>query len=363
MRASLLLFCLFLSSLIGAQQPVPMRPIYGSGYPPERPVIARAIFQTEMPVSVLPGQTFECTFVVRNIGDQTWDSRWRLAYIGNGDFGVVGIPVTGTVAPGAKALFHAKLTAPTRLGTCYLTFCLMDPKGNKYNNPTELTYVVVTEDAAQFVSQKVPEKVQAGSEFYVQHTFRNTGRTTWTSEEDFNLREPNSTLRHYFPGHPAIKPGETVTITSKLKAPLSLGPFPVRLLLAHLGFFFGDMSPITMVTAVPGPDLALFLKQAVTSPGKSSPEGFHVTGNTVALEVTMKNAGRQTWGADYVLVARDDHDRTIVSLPSPEVKPGEEHVFTAAFPSKFTGHLYVRFTMEHKGVAISEDSPWLHLYR
>ena len=288
-----------------------------------------------------PGQTFPFTAVVRNLGQSPWGPGYGLKFLGSGDWGVKVIPVTGTVAPGEKTQFTATLKAPHYLGDRTLAFALVDPAGHLFMETTPYTSIHISEDDAQFLSQRVPKTVIAGSEFYVQHAFKNTGATTWTTEADYHVRTEFG-LRHHFPGHPSVKPGDQVTVTGKDRAPFKLGPFPLTGQMSHSNYFFGAKSPTVMVTALPGPDLAQFVKQVVTPS---------------TVEVTMVNVGTQAWGEGYALASVGYDMRHIEPIACGIVAPGQQHTFSVAYKHPRASDYHLRFQMQHNGKPISDPTP------
>jgi hypothetical protein len=86
---------------------------------------------------------------------------------------------------------------------------------------------------ALFISQDLPESVEAGQEYDITVTFKNTGNTTWTTDAyKLGTQKPldnalwTGTSRIELPGN--INPGEEVTFNISIKAPLDTGYYAIQ---------------------------------------------------------------------------------------------------------------------------------------
>ena len=120
---------------------------------------------------------------MKNQGTNTWDSTYALGSRnpdGNTNWGVASLPVIGTIATGAGSVFTNTFTAPATPGTYHFTW-RMNKGGIFFGDQTPDIAVVVSADAAQFMSDTTPLTINAGTDFYIQNTMVNTGTSTWTT--------------------------------------------------------------------------------------------------------------------------------------------------------------------------------------
>ena len=107
-----------------------------------------------------------------------------------------------------------------------------------------------SQNNAQFVSQSVPTTVEAGEIFDISISFKNTGTTTWSNEDNYFLGSQNpqdnsiwgpGTGRFSLPFN--IHPEQTVTINTTLTAPSTPGVYNLqRQMLQEWVGWFGDFS-------------------------------------------------------------------------------------------------------------------------
>lgn len=116
---------------------------------------------------------------------------------------------------------------------------------------------------AQFISMSVPAQMYVGQPYQVSVTMRNTGVTTWTSEQAHRLgsQAPQDTLRWGL-GRVAltspVTPGAQVTFTFTVTAPSTAGTYSFQWrMLQELVEWFGDTTTlrrISVVTTTPPDD-------------------------------------------------------------------------------------------------------------
>src|SRR4029079_8633628 len=108
-----------------------------------------------------------------------WDATYSLVPTGNNNFGITGI-TSGSVAPGANGTFTATFTAPASPGT-YTFRWRTKHNTTLFGQSTPLISIVVSNDAAQYISRTGATTVNAGADFYIQNTMKNTGTTSWST--------------------------------------------------------------------------------------------------------------------------------------------------------------------------------------
>lgn len=121
----------------------------------------------------------------------------------------------------------------------------------------DLTFAPRPGNHARFVSQAVPERVEAGRPFRASFTYRNIGTTAWSAATFHRLgaQAPMDngrwgTGRIDVPGR--VQPSATVTIDATLTAPAELGPQPMQWGLVQDGAeWFGPYTDLISVEVVP----------------------------------------------------------------------------------------------------------------
>ncbi len=80
-----------------------------------------------------PGEAFEKTWQLRNIGTCPWTTNYSLIFAGGDDMGAsLSVPLESAVVPGQTVEITAPLTAPETLGTYRSDFLLADAAGNPF---------------------------------------------------------------------------------------------------------------------------------------------------------------------------------------------------------------------------------------
>ncbi|MBX3272207.1 MAG: hypothetical protein KF729_18225, partial [Sandaracinaceae bacterium] len=121
----------------------------------------------------------------------------------------------------------------------------------------DLTFAPRPGNAAGFVDQWVPERVEAGASFVAHLTMRNLGTTAWSPDTQHRLgaQAPMDNAR-WGTGRVdlprRVQPGETITIVASLTAPTELGEHAMQWRMVHEGAeWFGDETALATVTVVP----------------------------------------------------------------------------------------------------------------
>ncbi|MEA2551899.1 MAG: hypothetical protein QOJ65_75 [Fimbriimonadaceae bacterium] len=316
---------------------------------------ARFVGQTKTPISMGPGYVFSTTFTMQNLGTATWDSTYSLMPTGSNNFGVAGI-ASGSVLPNANGTFTAGFTAPTTPGT-YTFQWRMQHGAAKFGQPSTSLSIVVSADAAQYVSRTGALAVNAGEDFAVKYKMLNTGTSAWSSASGFYLRRvtPTDDLtwgvnRGDLPTSGTYGQGVSFTFTMGCTAPITPGTYAMQWQMSHGATLFGEKSPLISITVTQGADNAQF----VTQTGIPSTV---VHGATFTATVTMKNLGTATWDATYSLAPLYDV-WGVASSPSGAVGPNATQAFTATFTAPSTpGTYHFRWRMQHGATKFGQSSP------
>lgn len=200
-----------------------------------------------------------------------------------------------------------------------------------------------TGNSAAFVSQYVPQQMQAGHRYAASLTFRNTGTTTWSPPSYYRIGtqnpQDNATWGLTRVNLPiTTPPGSEVTFNFTITAPSTPGnySFQWRMLREYIEWF-GEAAPNVPVTVVnastPGANAGECVLMSV--PQKMEP------GQSYPVSVTYRNTGTNTWSPPsyYRLGTQNPQDNatwglTRVLLPY-VTPPGSEVTFnfTVTAPS------------------------------
>ncbi len=180
----------------------------------------------------LTGTTFTKSWTLRNTGDTTWDSSYKLAYVSGPLSDQADIPLEGTVAPNATYTFTKEMTAPDSSGNKREDWRLVAPDGSTIkvgssNTIYTIIYVTLTADAAAFVSETVPDGTQfvAGTPFVKQWTIRNKGISTWHPGYELRFHSGGDLSDHQsIPVTSSVPPNANFTFAKAMTAPAAAGP-------------------------------------------------------------------------------------------------------------------------------------------
>jgi plastocyanin/uncharacterized protein affecting Mg2+/Co2+ transport len=302
---------------------------------------------------------------MQNIGTQTWTAgnKVRLGAINPYDNTTWGLnradmPANATIAPGSIVTFNFTVIAPASAGTYNFQWQMLQEGIAWFGDQTPNVPVVVDVNAAAYVSQSVPTKMIAGLRYNASVTMRNTGTTTWTEDELYRLAAQNpqdnanwGENREFLPSGAAVAPGDTVTFSFRVEAPLTAGTYNFQWQMSEdLVQTFGQQSPnVAIVVDSLG---SQFISQSVPSAMTSA--------TTYPISVTMKNVGTTTWtSGSYALGSQNLQDNTTwgtnrINLPAgTSVAPGASYTFNfnVTAPSTATGTYNFEWRMINTGVA------------
>jgi hypothetical protein len=310
--------------------------------------------ETAVPTSIGPSVTFGVTFTMNNVGSATWDNTYSLLPTGSNNFGITGI-TSASVAPGNPGTFIATFTAPATPGT-YTFRWRMAHVTTKFGQSTPLITIVVSADAATYVSRTGPLTVNAGQDFYIQNLMKNTGTTSWSTATGYSMmtvypanNDATWTATRAYLASGTIAPGATGTFTGSCTAPILPGTgYKMQWQMDKNGVPFGEKSPLLNVIVVQGPDDAQFVSQI------GIPTSI-VHGTTFTPTITMKNLGTATWGAGYTLNSIGSNTFGIPSINAVSTIQGANDAFSATFTAPATPGTYTfQIRMAHSGVKFGQ---------
>ena len=240
-----------------------------------------------------------------------------------------------TVSPGQSGNIIVHAVAPANPGIHNLTARIMS--GNKtISAPYKLRTVTIEtrENYVNFISQVIPENMQAGNRYHVLMQYKNAGRHVWTNGDNYRIELFGKNAKHWqadnisLPKNNIVPPGEIATFRFDLTAPKNPGKYELQMRLKKgKQTFFGEPSPIVMVNVSKGTQEldAEFLHQAIPGMQQSS-EYFTIfqSGKVYPVTLTFKNRGTQPWlPGVYQLVALHDKSEVLWSVGQIELKTNE----------------------------------------
>lgn len=240
-----------------------------------------------------------------------------------------------TISPGQSGSIVVHAKAPANPGIHNLTARIIS--GNKTISALyELRPVTVEtrENYVNFISQVIPENMQAGNRYRVLLQYKNAGRHVWTNNDNYRIelfgknRKSWKTDNIKLPKSSIVPPGEIATFRFDLTAPKKAGRYELQMRLKKgKRTFFGEPSPIVMVNVSKGTQEldAEFLHQAVPGMQQSS-EYFTIfqSGQVYPVTLTFKNRGTQPWlPGVYQLVALHDNSELLWSVGQIDLKTNE----------------------------------------
>ncbi len=302
------------------------------------PPFSEASFVTDVTVAdgtqMQPGQVFTKTWRLRNTGSTTWDAGTKLVFAsGDRMDGPDEAPLPAApVLPGQTANVSIKLTAPAQAGRHRSTWQLRGPDGQPFPNTFYAEIVVKAVAAFDEVSYvadlTVPDGtvVKPGATFVKTWRVRNTGTTTWTTDyalrfaADKQMGGPDSV-----PLARAVKPGEVVELSVRLRAPKRAGRHRSTWKLANAAgmlFEYGQYAEIQVprvVAPVQKLDELRWLADVTVLD-----ETVMEAGEPFVKTWRVRNSGETTWGPGYTLAFfGDERMGGPQSVPLPPAAPGD----------------------------------------
>lgn len=314
---------------------------------------AQLVSSTPVPSSIGPSKTFSATFTMKNLGTNSWNAAsYSLASVGSNIFGIGSI-ASGAVAQNANGTFTGNFTAPATPGT--YTFQMRMQHGTvKFGQATPSITVVVSNDAAQFVSRSGATGVFAGSDFYATYSMKNTGTTTWTAAAGYSLSISPSTdatwtaKRINVPG--SVAPGSSFTNAALCTAPIVPGTYTMQWQMVKSGVPFGEKTPVTIINVYQGADDARFVTQS------GVPTNI-VHGHTFTAIIIMGNIGTANWDSLYTLASVGSNNFGQASVPITLTDQNRNSSFQASFTAPATPGTYTfQFRMQHGSTKFGQAS-------
>ena len=235
--------------------------------PGTRPNFATFISQVAPPATMALGATASVSVTMRNDGTNTWPAggEWRLGVQNlqnsNINWGISRVLTPTEVIPGQQVTFNFMVTAPSTAGGCNFQWRMLQEDIAWFGDYTPNIAVNVggvpvygVPNGAQFISQVAPPtSMTPGQTANVSVTMKNVGDNSWPADGDWRLgAQPQGNtswgIERVQPPS-AVSPGQEVTFTFSVTAPLTLGDYNFQWQMLREGvMWFGDRTPDVVVT-------------------------------------------------------------------------------------------------------------------
>jgi hypothetical protein len=355
----------------------------------EAPTNGSEFVDQSVPATLAPSQSVTVSITMRNTGSTRWTTAdgYRLGTESPRDntlwTGATRVALPGPVDPGGEAVFRFSVTAPSAPGDYDFQWRMVQDPVEWFGEFTPRLVIHVASppqvNDAEFVSQDVPESLAPGENATARVTMRNTGNTTWSEEAEYRLGSQNpqdNTLwnsgRIRLPAGVSVAPGGTHTFEFSITAPTTPGnyDFQWRMLQERVEWFGAYTPDVAIVVGDPGPLLTptptatrCFPRDDCLPPydaeivSDTIPTTM-IVGRSYTVQVTVRNAGRNTWTRDegYMLGAVDDDDPFASELriwlpPGVEVHTDETYTFEFEMtPPGYATTLLTDWRMVREGV-------------
>lgn len=301
--------------------------------------LAVEIIGFEAPKSLITGQSFSIKLRLNNKGGSTLSSKRDIGVLlrsNSNQWQPVKLDLgKQSIAAGQTMALTLSATAPSSADIYELSVEVV--KGKKAisrRSEVKLVSVETRDNYVNFISQVVPENMQASNKYMLIVQYKNKGRHIWTNKDHYRLELFGKHARSWtiknaeLAKNSIVSPGQIATFRFELKAPKKAGKYLLQMRLKKgRKTSFGEPSPPIMINVTQGQQEldAEFLHQAI--PGmQQSGEFFSIfkSGNVYPITLTFKNKGSQPWlPGIYRLVALHDKSDFFWSIGQVELKANE----------------------------------------
>jgi hypothetical protein len=208
---------------------------------------------------MLPGETMNVSFTMRNLGPSTWTAgqQFRLGVMGSEGWGVGGRAyLTNDVPPNTDVTFNFTVAAPSTPGNYNFRWRMLQEGVQFFGDATTNVPITVLapSNQAEFVSQSVKTAMYVGESYQVSVTMRNVGNTTWPAGSTYKLGSQNPQDNFTWGLNrvvltQAVAPGAQVTIDFIVTAPGTKGTYNFQWRMVQEGVeWFGALTQNVQVT-------------------------------------------------------------------------------------------------------------------
>ena len=332
------------------------------------PLVNIAAFLTQMVPSVMTtGLTYTVSVTVSNSGTSFWQpGTYQLAAANPPDNSVWGtnrVALAATVAPGGTTTLTFPVSAPVTPGNYSFQWQMLQVGTGTFGalSPTTTISVGSQFNAAAFGTSTVLATMSAGRDYAVSVNVTNTGTTTWSTNDFYELVSQNPLTNltwgvNRLPVPAPVAPGQRVTFSFTVTAPATVGTYNFQWQMRQHGLgLFGSSSAGTLVSVTAVGNAARFVSQTVTT--------NMIPGARYPVVIRLRNVGTNTWSETtrHRLAAINPPEnnnfgaaRAILTSPVP---PGQEAVFSFSATGPLNlGTYHFQWRMIQENIAYFGDS-------
>lgn len=220
------------------------------------------------PGEMSPGQSYGVSVTMKNTGRSVWkQGNYSLKLMNvteatSKTWSISSVDVNSTVSPGNEVVFNFTLIAPVE-GGYNMQWQMAD--GNAFfgepsavvpirvAGPTPPVVSDLISNNSQFISQQVPNNMEAGQTYDVVVVMKNTGVTTWNPGENrlkISTKGADNTVNWTVANvelSSTVSTGSNVTFSFKVTAPNQSGYYNFQTQVVQNDKFFGEPSTNVIV--------------------------------------------------------------------------------------------------------------------
>lgn len=296
------------------------------------------INKVDIPDKMIKGNMYTAKVKVTNTGSATWTSTSGISLSltsdthKNWDLASVDLN-SGPIKPGDSKIFVFPVAALINTGVYTLKFKI--EKDGKQIGPDSLPTKVVVETRSNrvgFISQLMPDNMNAGQKYQIVVQFRNEGTHNWTRNSGYqlglksNVKQWNDFVVN-LSSNDNIAPNTIATFRFDFYAPNKPGLYNVQWQMKHGSKWIGEPAPMQQVNVVESNSRsgAEFVYQHIK--GLNESNGLFTVverGEIIPVNVTFKNTSEENWTAGrYSLNAQNPPNNMTWSVDRIDLKDNE----------------------------------------
>lgn len=297
------------------------------------------ITKVAVPEKMILGRNQRIKVTIKNTGSSFWNRGSNIS-LGltsdtNKDWRASSIAIARdeTIKPDETKTVTFLLNSVPQTGVYSLQFELRRD-GKPFGQKSLVKNVVVEtrSNRVDFISQLLPNTMNAGQKYSIVVQLRNEGTVNWTRDKGYKLglkssRNIWSVTEILLDKKDVIAPGETATFRIDLQAPNEPGIYDIQWQMQRWSKWFGEPTPKQQVAVSESSSLtgAEFVYQRIPELKQGNkPYAIVERGAIVSVNVTFKNTSDEVWTEGrYSLNSQNPPNNLTWSVDRIDLKPGE----------------------------------------
>lgn len=157
-----------------------------------------------------------------------------------------------------------------------------------------ITVAATVTDSATLISEDIPDAMIAGNTYTVHLAVKNTGTSTWTDADGYELgavnhSDPFAASRQALSANESVASGQVKSFTITMKAPSMPGRYTTDWQMVHGSQWIGTAALVTKAVTVTKDDDATYVNDDIPT--------TMVAGQSYTVHITVTNNGGTTWTA------------------------------------------------------------------